>query len=166
MAVSGDSDVAKKLASLKLIFQQQLPGKIAEIVRLWEKFNDDQLNNANLNELHRLVHSLVGSAGTYGAVTVSAISRELEGLFSFQLTDFDKATVIAKGKQQQAADLVMQLRQAADDWRPSNVPYIQPSEEKEKRDNDLIYLAEDDELLAADLVAKLELVDYRVHHFL
>ena len=51
------------------------------------------------------------------------------------------------------------------DWQPSKIPYIQPLEDKTQGKNNLIYLAEDDELLAEDLLIQLEHDDFVVKHF-
>ncbi len=64
-------------------------------------------------------------------------------------------------------DLVLKLKAAAADWQPSKNPYFQHLENKVngKRKGNLIYLAEDDELLATDLVTQLEHDDFIVKYF-
>lgn len=165
MAVPNGPDVVKKLTALQLVFQQQLPAKIAEIENLWRAFGKDKTDDSNLADLHRIVHDLVGSGGTFGAMAVSTVARELEQELKSLLDECDSAPSVASAIQLRADELLSQLRQVADEWQPSDVPYIQPSEPKQQRDGNLIYLAEDDELLAAELVENLEHADYRVRHF-
>ncbi len=77
MAVSSKSDVAVKLAALQMKFKQRLSGTMAEIERLWETLCQNDASNTNLVELHRLIHNLAGSGGTFGAMTISTVAREL-----------------------------------------------------------------------------------------
>lgn len=165
MAVSSKSDVVKKLAALQLTFRQQLPGKIAEIERLWEMFGKDETNKTKLADMHRMAHSLAGSGGTFGAVAISAVARELEQIFKSLLNEADLPQPLSNEVQQQIDELLSRLSQAAGNWQPSDIPYIKPGETKEQRKGNLLYLVEDDELLAKDLLTKLEHADYRVQHF-
>ncbi|MDH5437132.1 MAG: response regulator, partial [Gammaproteobacteria bacterium] len=163
MAVSSESDVAKKLAALQLTFKQQLSGKIDEIERLWASVGDSGSDAGVLSDVQRMTHSLAGSGGTFGAIVVSNVARTLEQAIKSLVSE--QATALSKTLTLQIDELLIQLRQAADTWQPSAIPYIRAGEPKEQRDSDLIYLAEDDELLAADLITKLEQADYHVRHF-
>lgn len=165
MAAPGTPDIAKKLTALQLAFKQQLPGKISEIKCLWEALVPDAMKTAALEDMHRMAHSLVGSAGTFGAMPVSIVARDLEKIFKSLLHETNLPSSISSVLQQEVDELLIQLGQASDNWQPSTVPFIKPNEAKEVRNGNLLYLAEDDELLAKDIVMKLEQADYQVQHF-
>lgn len=165
MVTPNESEVANELAELQQLFHQQLPIKITEIKSLWVTIISDKSNTENLVSLHHMVHSLAGSGGTFGAVAVSTVARELEQSIKSLVNEPDQTHSFSDQIQQQLDDLVTQLSQVAEKWVPSAIPYIQPHETSEQEHSNLIYLAEDDELLAADLVVKLEQADYRVRHF-
>lgn len=165
MAKPSESDVASELAILQQLFHEQLPLQITNIENLWLSITDGALDSVKLTDLHRMVHSLAGSGGTFGAMPISAAARELEQALKSLATDIDLSPLASK-QLQLISDLVAQLSQVANQWQPSTVPYIQPAEQEQRVDSNLIYLAEDDELLAANMVIKLEGAGFRVHHFL
>jgi PAS domain S-box-containing protein len=165
MAVSSKSDVAKKLAALQLTFKQQLPDKISEIRHLWEALGQNTMNDAGLGNMHRMAHSLAGSSATFGAVTVSNIAQELEKALKLFLNEQSQALSIYSVVKCQIDELLIELGQAGDKWQPSNIPFVKSYEAKKQREENLVYLVEDDELLAKDLTIKLGQADYRVQHF-
>ncbi len=164
MASTDKSDLAKSLVKLQLTFKLGLEDKIIQINGLWGSACATKNTQESLSDLHRMAHSLAGAGGTFGAMSVSTVARELEQLFK-TYQDSPTNSVISECGQQKIERLLVQLKTAADDWQPSNIPFIQPIEVDDRRDNNLIYLAEDDELLGADLAEKLSQADFRVKHF-
>lgn len=67
----------QRLAELQALFQQQLPGRLAEIRRSWQQLNG-HWDAEELTRLHRMCHSLAGSGGTFGAHDVGQAARALE----------------------------------------------------------------------------------------
>jgi diguanylate cyclase (GGDEF)-like protein len=65
------------LAKLKLEYTAQLPQKLDTIKADWEKLNT-QWDNERLILLHRNIHSLIGTSGTFGFLELSKSARELE----------------------------------------------------------------------------------------
>lgn len=91
-----NNDVKEKLKALTQAYAAQLPAKIAEIESRWhavEKDNDQGI----LAILIRNLHTLCGTAGTYGFTLVSDISRQLEQVFhaaqSYPLSEKDKKNI-------------------------------------------------------------------------
>lgn len=165
MPPSKQTDIAQQLASLQAEFKRSLPEKISELELLWNLFLQDEGNDSAINGCHRMAHSLVGSGGTFGAVIVSTASRELEHTLSLLIHDensLDESKSIIN-------DLILKLKDADDSWQPSDIPYLPPlSREPEpeyEKNSKLIYLVEDDELLAADLLIKLKEDGFNVIHF-
>lgn len=88
--------IAAKLEALKQMYAESLPSKITEIEEYW--------NNVNINfskplfyEFHRSIHSLVGSAGTYGFANLSQACRNLD-IYLQQLLDYTELTAIQKSE--------------------------------------------------------------------
>lgn len=151
---------------LQLAFKQQLPDQIGKIDALWQEFNQSASSASQLDDLHRLLHNLSGSASTFGAMAVGKLAKELEVSLRAHITDDDKVLAFSKDDKIKLDGVFVQLQKASVDWEPSDVPHIKPTQPKELRGGNLIYLVEDDELLAADLVARLEKEKFRVRHFI
>jgi len=165
MVATNTTDISKKLKALQLSFKHQLDGRLEEINKLWEEFNLDNSDSRVFNELYRMIHSLAGSGGAFGAVAVSTDASECEQVFKELIDPVGCILPLSSELQQQINDLFIQLKQSADAWDPSDIPCIQSPDITEQTEGNLIYLAEDDELFAADLVARLEYANYRIKHF-
>ena len=72
-------EIADKLALLHERYFEELPGKVAEIEAAWSKLDLHSPDPFSiLDELYRHVHSLTGSAGTFGADELSNTAKELQ----------------------------------------------------------------------------------------
>jgi len=165
MPASSESVVAKKLAALQLSFKQQLPGKITRIEQQWEECVQDETRDSNVADLHRMLHSLAGSGGSFFAVAVSKIANELVQALNPIFNQSVQTPTFSKAIQHKVNDLLFQLRQAADKWQPLGLPNIQLRESQEQQICHSVYLVEDDELLASELIVYLEQANLRVRHF-
>ncbi len=65
------------LEKLKSEYKAQLPAKIASIKSDWDLLNN-QWQNELMVQLHRNVHSLIGTSGTFGFNDISKTARTLE----------------------------------------------------------------------------------------
>lgn len=151
---------------LQLAFKQQLPEQIGKIDAFWQEFNQSASSASQLDDLHRLLHNLSGTASTFGAMAVGKFAKELEVSLRAHIDDDEKVLAFSKDDKIKLDSLFVQLQKASIDWEPSDVPHIKPTQPKELRGGNLIYLVEDDEFLAADLVARLEKEKFRVRHFI
>jgi len=165
MVAPGQSGVAEKLATLQRDFHHELPDKVAELDRLWLESCQSNASDKSLVDLRLSLHSLAGSSGTFGAKAVSTYSHQLEQLMASLLNELTTKKSFSETSKHNVKELLAKLKQAATDWQPSNVPYIEPTEKVEPNLGDLVYLAEDDMLLANGLVAVLEEAKYDVKHF-
>ena len=163
MTPPSQSTVEQKLALLQADFKKSLPTKVENIEQLWKSIVDDEANESAIVDCHRMAHTLVGTGGTFGAIPVSTAARELEQALKLlvnknNLTPEYNLTI---------SNLVSNLKNQAENWQPSKIPYLKPLAENEssKRKGNLIYLAEDDVLLAEELIAQLENDDFNVKHF-
>jgi len=164
MAAPGQSTIEEKLASLQANFKSTLPAKVDDIEQLWNSISVNDVDQSALFDCHRMAHTLVGSGGTFGAVIVSTAARELEQALKLLI---EEKTVLTSEYKSIVSRLILKLRRIIEEWKPSKIPYLEPiaSEDKENRKGNLIFLAEDDEFVAKDLVAHLEESNFVVKHF-
>jgi len=166
MTITEKSDVAKKLTELHLSFKKQLPDKIAEIERHWLALKAAEGSHADLVTLHRMTHSMAGAGGTFGAVAIGAIAKELEQVFKALLNQPEFSLPFPPELQKTVDDTLVHLKRAENKWEPSTSSYTGSVENrKESNQSRVIHLVEDDELLAQDLITKLEHASYFVQHF-
>ncbi|MDH5302417.1 MAG: response regulator [Gammaproteobacteria bacterium] len=83
--MADEQDLMSKLARVRQAFGKQLPAKVDELQQLWARVYQAQDDRELLQEFHRQVHTLVGSAGTFGVYSVSDTARLLEQIISQQL---------------------------------------------------------------------------------
>ena len=163
MAPPSQSEIEQQLASLQAEFKRTLPDKLSEIESMWNSaVIAKEENNTALADCHRLAHTLVGSGGTFGAIVVTTASRKLEQALKPLLNE----TNLSEDNKSNIFALISELKMVAEKWQPSKIPYLQPLPKKEKRENNLVYLVEDDALLAESIINQLERDDFLVKHFL
>ncbi len=71
------NDFEERFKRLKLQYAEQVPEKISAIVEDWQNTKETG-DQETLKRLHRNVHSLVGTSGTFGFSDLSLQARELE----------------------------------------------------------------------------------------
>lgn len=85
---SDKSSFELHLEKLKGEYKAQLPGKIDAIAADWKSLID-QWNPETMVILHRNVHSLIGTSGTFGFTDISKTARDIEVLLKPLLTHKD-----------------------------------------------------------------------------
>lgn len=70
----------RRLDALRADYRDRLPGKIAAIHGLWRDAMSGILPPAGLIDLRRELHTLAGSATTFGVAHVSELARTAESL--------------------------------------------------------------------------------------
>jgi HPt (histidine-containing phosphotransfer) domain-containing protein len=68
----------ERFAALEREWRQLLPAKLQEALRRMQACRTDPADAAELEELHRLLHTLAGSAGTFGLHDVGSGARAIE----------------------------------------------------------------------------------------
>ncbi|SNT10984.1 Hpt domain-containing protein [Noviherbaspirillum humi] len=76
MIESGSGAVQEKLEALRRRYHAGLPGRLAQIKAAAERCQ--AMQPEDVETLHRLLHSLAGSAGVYGMPELGAEARRLE----------------------------------------------------------------------------------------
>jgi len=67
-----------ELQALKDSYADQVPHKLAEIEELWATLIDDGRDEEAFKTLHRMAHSMAGSAQIFGFTAMGKSARELE----------------------------------------------------------------------------------------
>lgn len=152
-------ELQQALHALAVHYAAELPGKIAEIESGMEALLGNKTDVAGTRLLHRQLHSLHGSAKTFGFPAVSEVARELEmmvaGLAGTTLPDGNGA--------KRGAELLAKLLAASQ--APNNMLPLSahtPAGRQEEPTTRLIYLVEDDSRIAANLSQQLKSFGYTV----
>lgn len=168
MASSPDT-VQAQLNALRQGYAQQLPEKVGEIAVAWKSLLEQEWNHDALKTLHRLFHSLNGSSATFGFTAVSSVASTLETLLKsisesgVQLTDEQLVQINASlDALKQAA---IEFKQSAQSGKLIESPIFKYSS-LEAKDNKLVFLVEDDRMLAQDLTVQIGQRGYNVRSFL
>lgn len=148
-----DNAIQKKLDALIKIYSLKLPEKIHAIEILWEKLQR-HWDLTSFQNFHREVHSLCGSAGTYGYMEISKAARSME---IFLKTILDKES-ISDSDRKTITDYLHKLKSA----NIQNLP-MQNINIPETFENKIIYIVEQDALLTEQLLDALQHFDYKVH---
>lgn len=84
--------IEAKLAALKHFFAASLPDKIKEIMDAWHSLST-HFSKPLFDDFHRAVHSLAGTAGTYGYSQLNQACRDLD-IYLQQLMDISQLNEI------------------------------------------------------------------------
>lgn len=162
MATPSQTDIDKKLAALQRVFKSMLPNKVAEIESLWNLLLLNE-EDSTLITCHRMTHTLVGTAGTFGAMVVSTTARELEHILNLLI----KNKNYSDENKLKIAELIANIKDASDVWQPTKAAYLPPLEIKAEtaRKGNLIYLVEDDELIVKELIIQFKKDNFEIKHF-
>ena len=146
-------------------FKSQLDDRISKIINLWQATKNSDDKKESLIELYRVVHSLVGAGGTFGAKKVSKSAHKIEAILE-SIVDKEALVSLTSTEMATIDSFLEKLSVDASAWKPSDIPFIEPVYRGSKDYDSIIYLVEDDALLAESIVAKLERKKYNVVHYL
>ena len=76
--MSIEQQFADTFRELTVLFQTSLPGRLVEIEATWDQAKLAGANQESIRKLHRLLHSLVGTSGTFGFKQLSEKARSIE----------------------------------------------------------------------------------------
>ena len=152
-----------KLHKLQDKYIAQLPGKLNALNRVWQKALHDN-DMAELAQLRQLAHNLAGSAGTFGFPTVSIEARNLEDT----LRDLCEKKSMNRAAEENIADALQRIVSLVE-LGPNKQTNLTPAEQEAAVTTEqferLIYVIEDDELLAREISSQLNYFDYEVETF-
>lgn len=164
MSDSNTLNSAEKLYNVQRSFKTRLASKIDDIESRWKILRDRK--STDFTEFHLLIHSLVGTSGTFGAIMVSNVSRKIEVIAKLLLNN---ELTLNNEIVSKLDTLFLSLRNTAIKWQPSLIPFI-----PEAAINDLIeepnwvsniFLVEDDVEIVMPLIDFLESAGYKVFYY-
>lgn len=163
MDAQQQQEIEQKLQALRDAYAIQLPAKLTEIDSLWEELQGKGWNPEQARILHRLIHTMTGSAPTFGFTRLGTESRNAENLLkswldSGQLPNreqYDTLNGIIRGFPQHAKQAENNKdNQAAHD-----------TQEKQQTGGVSIYLLEKNHSLSDTLQHQLQQFDYQPSSF-
>ncbi len=151
--------VAGKLKGLQKVFHEQLLSRVLKLRLLLDQFIQSK-DIVLLNNYYFGVHNLSEISLTFGTDRIGYYSRELE---SFLQKFLSSDTMPDKKQCEELNNKFLKLERLAAAWRYKDV-YIKKNKETREIQHEkaLVYLLEDDELLANKLVDELKSYDYKV----
>lgn len=168
MSTTKRDDIAKKLLAHRQAFVANLPEKLTKIEESWQLLVEKSWSTNTLSNLHRMVHSLSGSCGTFGLLQAGEMAHNTATLLVILSKQGTPAT------KQQQKKIQNSLKTLADAIQNS----LQKSEQQEEstpespRENTLkpdrqptIYMVECDDELAQTLATQLGFFGYSVKIF-
>lgn len=155
----------EKLLQLQQTFKNNLPARIAGIKSSWQELRDK--NSSDFSDLHLKAHSLVGTAGTFGASMVSNATRKLENKIKLLINE---ELILNDDVIEQVEYLILQVHDVSNKWQPSSIPYVPENrvvkyQEKSSWQSN-VYLVEDDVEVANSIIECLEKAGYSVFYYL
>jgi len=76
--MNDDDFFEQTLRQLSQVFASELPNRLAEVEAALEACRDPQAYGQSVQTLHRLLHTLAGSAGTFGYPEIGLRFRTLQ----------------------------------------------------------------------------------------
>lgn len=146
----------QQLAQLRADYTAALPGKLAATHASWRAHlqGDAQATETLLRQLH----TLAGSAGSFGHAELGTAARLAHAMLRELLTAADGGPPALRQRLQEQLDALVHLPIAL--AAPALEPLVEPASEAPNAP--LLYLCEDDDLLAAQLSTQLTYFGYRV----
>lgn len=161
----------QQLAQLRGDFLRRLPERMREIELNWNALTE-QWDSEKVEVMHRDIHTLIGTSGTFELMELSRGARAFERLIKLQM-EFDEApspellTTMRKslGQVLKLARQTLQDHAQALNKEQAELPSPAVSPEPERVRSPLVYLVED-ELSQAELLARqLSQFDYEIEVF-
>jgi len=149
-----DGKLQSKLQTLFAIYTKNLPDKIQSIERQWQTLLINW-DTTQFQNFHRDVHSLCGSAGTYGYAELSNAARQME-IFLKSLLANDTISI---EQQEKITGFIEQLKLVLVEQLPKKIELF-GIHSTEVSDNKLIYIVEQDKPLATELIESLNHAGY------
>jgi len=155
----------KSLDDLKDAFVSQLDDKVAAIESAWQDIKNDDWNPDNASALRILVHSMAGTAGTFGFNKLSDYSRQLDIFLSELIANIDE---ISPDYTSKASSLLNSLLNEIDvlqsgGGQPDSDLEVGTSIETGKN-NQRVLIVDPNTVFVNELTAHLENSQYEVRH--
>ncbi len=161
---SKNDSLLEKLRALEAVFLQKLPGKCEEIISALNEFVAHPENKETLTVLHRHLHTMAGSAGTFGFSDLGLQARAFESRIKPWLANpgwtEDELQGLASELRLYFMHAVEGLTQAPD-HEDEFISELVPAEDA-LNETRLIYLVDEDEAQQQAITVQLEHFGYEV----
>lgn len=158
------TDPVEELSRLQQSFKLKLSAKVDEIKACWISIKNEA--SPDFHDFHLKIHSLAGTSGTFSALKVSNVSREIEAVIKLLM---NKEISLNKEIIEQIDFLIAELHRVAEKWQPTSIPNTLNATYEEKAEESLwnsnIYLVEDDVEIVRPLIEFLENEGYKVFYY-
>lgn len=154
-------DKLAKLRALQERFENELPARLDAIEQAWLTLKAGISDDSD--ELHRVVHSLAGSAGTFGHARLGVHAKKLE-----QLIQQSGGAPAEDSTIEAITEALLRLRALAKEGPDKSQAIEAPPPDMTAvglERPELIYVLEDDVNLAADTAQQLQLFGYHAEVF-
>ena len=160
MEENNNPNISKTLAVLQNAFVEQLSDRMAEIDSFWHAIVNKQNIKKSLSSIHIKIHSLAGSGGTFGAMSISNAAKQFED----KIKECIEEDAISDSQLTVLQSSYKHLQEAVANWCPDSGPHVLPPNKYEytQHFNNLIYLIDDDPLITSDLARLFESFNYKV----
>ena len=157
---NADSELERKLAEVRQAYVEKLPLRLEDIRAHFEQARAGDPDA--FATLHRLVHSLTGSAGTFGFHDLSMLARVIERSIKAQLSQANSlGTSDAQRLASKLGELETAIHQLSAAPQDAHVAPHEPSNEN----HPLIYILEANGVDARELATQLDGFGYRAAAF-
>lgn len=158
MSMPGTSTF-EQIQGLRNTFRHALPQRVATLIACWKNLVKNGWSPAAAHEFHQSLHSLSGSAGTFGYPAVGEASREMEVSLGRLL---ETGAAPDSRQIQQFSQMLDTLRETALTEQPQQ---LSPAPKSTHPERGLVYLADDDQDFSLDTALKLRNYGYQVRIF-
>ncbi len=147
-------------------YAAELPEKLARIDQSWRDIFEPSADvEKRLYEFRRLIHSLAGSAGSFGFSQLGKqalrLEKRLDQLVLDTLPDSESKKLINENLQQ-----IQQLAEQGPEFsETTELDAIEPHPELQGEHKHLVYIVEDDELFCQQVADQIEQYGYEVNTF-
>ena len=155
-------ELPQELIELRRQFVSRLPGRIDEIAELFHALSDGRWEAGSGETLHRMVHSLSGTAGTFGMHDISRAARRLETRLASLIEGADAPSDVAWRTLSTDMALLHELGAAQ---RPARQTEAVAAPVQPARSTTLIHLVIDDAATAERLRLELLRNDFHAEVF-
>ncbi len=157
-----DEKVQEQLRQLRARYAAEVPARIAALVEHWGQVSGVTWAPEAADALLRIVHGLAGSGATFGYVKLSEAARNLE----LALRPACEAGVaLSAAAKERLAALVSLVVAAAEVGEAVGKVAMADEIDADVGEGRLVFLVEDDELLAQEVTLQLEHYGYQVQAY-
>jgi diguanylate cyclase (GGDEF)-like protein len=144
------------LRALEVMFVSKLPGKLIEIEEALNQLLNNPTDAETIKLLHRLLHTMAGSAGTFGFPDMGLQAKELEACLKPLLTGGSLSDVGLNQFANGVQEFISTSLRAGENKTVATPAPIVAEEPVEISSSKLIYLVDDDAVANREITIQLE----------